>query len=169
MCLCALMCACVVDASIDNCFWLFFSPFFLQPLGGGKFVFNKGYEQTGEYIVADATDEQEDVSDTLHSHQQCLEQDTHTHTRYPRACVCNATHPPYLLLNFAGGTTKHALGWTSARICERVMRAPFFLPLGQRWHQYRCPPCGVMSCVLLCCAWASALRACGCVCFCCWY
>ena len=31
-----------------------------QPLGGGKFVFNKGYEQTGEYIVADATDEQED-------------------------------------------------------------------------------------------------------------
>ena len=42
------------------------------PLGGGKFVFNKGYEQTGEYIVADATDEQEDVSDTLHSHQPQL-------------------------------------------------------------------------------------------------
>ena len=72
-------------------------------------MFNKGYEQTGEYIVADATDEQEDVSDTLHSHQQCLEQDTHTHTythcthththvhthtHTVSACVRVQRHPP---------------------------------------------------------------------------
>eukprot|EP00043_Microstomoeca_roanoka_P009450 m.89622 g.89622 ORF g.89622 m.89622 type:complete len:213 (-) comp14587_c3_seq2:378-1016(-) len=31
-----------------------------QPLGPGKFVFNKGYEQTGEYVVADTTEEQEE-------------------------------------------------------------------------------------------------------------
>ncbi|EGD78670.1 morn repeat protein [Salpingoeca rosetta] len=31
-----------------------------QPLGPGKFVFNRGYEQAGEYVVADTSEEPEE-------------------------------------------------------------------------------------------------------------
>eukprot|EP00049_Salpingoeca_infusionum_P018003 m.355345 g.355345 ORF g.355345 m.355345 type:complete len:212 (-) comp17227_c0_seq1:241-876(-) len=43
-----------------------------QPLGAGKFVFDSGYEQSGEYVLAEASDEAEDDKPALKWHGETV-------------------------------------------------------------------------------------------------